>query len=203
MPTKALELYSLDNSGLNAKPLPNTAVASHNRVDHLTHLSIAKFTSGKGLQGFYDRWITAFKVNLQSLDVGDEWVEVPDLVNFFKEEFGAAATHAICGPILMRANPKFMRDLDEYDQCMPYLTKGFPRWMIPKSYAVRNKLLGDIKEWHSIAREQFMESSIDPDGDFDPFWGSEFIWTRQKLFASMDNFDYDAYAASDLGFIWA
>ena len=128
---------------------------------------------------------------------------MPDLLTFFKKEFGSAATDAICGSILRQVNPNFMEGLDEYDQGMPSLTKGFPRWMIPKSYAVRDKLLDNIKQWHSIARTQFKTSSIDADGDFDPYWGFEFMRTRQDLFASIDNFDYDAYAASDLGFIWA
>lgn len=203
MPTKALEMYSSDNSGLNAQPLPGTRVAPHNRVDHLTHVSLVKFTSGKGLSGFYARWIAAFKSNLLRLDISNEWVVMPDFTVFFKEEFGSAATDAICGPLLRQVNPRFMQDLDEYDQCMPYLTKGFPRWMIPESYAVRDKLLNNIKEWHAIARTQFKMSSIDADGDYDPYWGSEFMRTRQVLFAKIDNFDYEAYAASDLGFIWA
>lgn len=204
MPPKALNIYASDNSGLNAQSLPGSMVAPHNRVDHLTHVSLVKFTSGKGLLGFYSRWITAFKRYLDSLEIENDWLEMPDLLDFFRDQFGAAATEAICGDILMkRVNPNFIRDLDEYDQSMPSLSKGFPSWMIPKAYAIRNKLLANIKEWHSIAREEFRESSVHSDGDFDPYWGSEFIRSRQKLFESIDDFDYDAYAASDLGFIWA
>lgn len=119
------------------------------------------------------------------------------------DEFGFAATQAICGRILQQVNPEFNRNLDAFDQRMPSLFKGFSKWMIPNSYAVRDKVLENIKEWHSIARTQLKKSSIDPDEDFDPYWGSEFIRTRQDSFASIDNFDLDAYAASALGFIWA
>lgn len=52
-------------------------------------------------------------------------MEMPDPLDFFRDQFGsAAATEAICGTILLkRMNPNFKRDLDEYDQNMPSLSK--------------------------------------------------------------------------------
>ena len=97
----------------------------------------------------------------------------------------------------------FIRDLDEYDRNSPSLSKGFPSWMSPRAYTVRNKLLDNIKEWHSIATAEFRESSVNSDGEFDSYWGSEFMRSRQKLFERIDDFDYDAYSALDLGFISA
>lgn len=203
MPPNALEMYASDNSGLNAQPRPESLVAPHNRVDHRTHVSLVKFMSGKGLLGFYTRFTNLFTDHLRHLDVGEDWVEMSDFMVFFEEGFGSAATEAICGPILRRVNPKFMQDLSKYDLGIPGLSKGLPIWMIPKAYAIRDELLDNIKQWHAVARAQFTDSSVDADGDFDPYWGSGFIRSRQDMFASIDNFDYDAYAASDLGLIWA
>lgn len=75
--------------------------------------------------------------------------------------------------------------------------------MIPEAYETRDKLLGNIKQWHAYARKHFDGTKIDVDGDADPFWGSEFIRARQDMFMSMDGFDYDALASSDFGAIWA
>lgn len=202
MPAKALKMYALDTSGLLAEPHADSDVAPHNRVDYLTHVSMVKMLSGDGLRRFYKRWATGFLERLQSLDIGEEWVQMADLVSFWDENFSPAVTEAITGPILRRVNPNFIHDLYRYDHAIPDLSRGLPRWMIPKAYAVRDSLLRDIKEWHAIARAQFRESDIGDDADADPWWGSEFIRGRQKIFAGIDNFDYDAYASSDLGFIW-
>ena len=75
--------------------------------------------------------------------------------------------------------------------------------MVPKAYGRRDKLLGNIKEWHATARATFEESCIAADGDHDPYRGSEFIRSRQLMFAGFDGFDADACASSDLGFLWA
>ena len=205
MPARALAMYASDKSGLRAKPEPDSDVAPRNRVDYLTHVSMVKYLGGDGLSKFYKRWLKGFSQRLQRLDTGgeDEWVEMPDLVTFWEEQFGAALLEATAGPILACVNPNIMRDLHRYDCAMPVLTKGLPRWMIPTAYAIRDSLLGNIKQWHAIARAQFKETDIDEDGDADPWWGSAFIRGRQRIFQAIDNFDYDAYASSDLGFLWA
>ena len=206
MPSKTLDLYEADDSGLNAQPLPGSHVAPHNRVDYRTHVGLLKFTKGAGLGGFYERWETGFLRRLRSLDIGDEWVEIPDLMTFFSDHFGSALIESICGSLLTHLNPDFSREFSEYDQAMPGLLKGLPRWMNPHAYQVRDKLISSIKQWHAFAREQAQERLIDLNEDADPYWGSAFIRERQGpqgIFASIDGFDEDACAASDLGFIWA
>lgn len=128
---------------------------------------------------------------------------MPDLLAFCEKEFASTVVEATCGPILERINPDFTKDLALYERQTPSLSKGFPRWMVPRAYAVRDKLLTNIKRWHAMARETFGASSIDADGDADPYWGSEFMRSRQKMFESFSGFDADAAASSDLGFIWA
>ncbi|KAL8727057.1 MAG: hypothetical protein Q9166_006300 [cf. Caloplaca sp. 2 TL-2023] len=203
MPAKALEVYAADKSGPRLQMYPGTNVPFHDRVDYQTHVSIAKFLGGKGLSGLYRRFMTNVQTNLKvHPQIKHDWVTMPDLMIFFQRCFGSALTQAICGPILQNINPDFMDDLLEYDQNLPDLVKGLPSWMAPKAYNVRDKLLQSIHQWHAVARSLFINSSIDPDGDYDPFWGCGFMRNRQKTFAAMSNFDYDAFAASDLGFIW-
>ena len=199
-------MYKSDDSGLGAQPVPGSHVAPHNRIDYRTHAGLLKFTNGTGLEGFYERWATGYRKRLGSLDIRDEWVEMPDFMVFFCDNFGSALIESICGPALLRLNPDFARDFSKYDLAMPGLLKGLPKWMIPQAYRARDKLLSSIKQWHGSARGQFEVSLIDQDGDTDPYWGSAFIRERQGadgIFTTVDNFDQDARAASDLGFIWA
>lgn len=203
MPAKALEVYAADKSGPHVQLNPGTNVPFHDRVDHQTHVSLTRFLGGKGLSGLYHRFFTNFERCLEyHPQITKDWTMMPDLMIFFQRTCGSALTEAICGPILQNIHPNFMDDLLQYDIYLPDLVKGLPRWFAPNGCRTRDKLLRSILQWHAVARSVFVESSIDPDGDYDPFWGSEFMRTRQRTFRSMRNFDYDAYAASDLGFIW-
>ncbi|KAL9128893.1 MAG: hypothetical protein Q9217_002515 [Psora testacea] len=206
MPREALEMYRSDNTGLGAQPVPGSLVAPRNRVDYRTHVGLLRFTNGTGLEGFYERWAAGFTTRLRSLDVGDEWADMPDLMTFFSDSFGTAVIESICGPMMIRLNPQFPRELSKYDQAMPGLLKGLPRWIIPHAYEARANLISCIRKWHDHAREQSQGSLTEDDGDADAYWGSAFMRERHGphgIFASVDNFNQDSCAASDLGFIWA
>jgi hypothetical protein len=203
MPTRALQMYIADDSGFQEKPSPHSMITPDDRVDYQTHVSLLQFTSGKHFAGFYKRWFTSFAARLGSLKNLNDWVEHPDLCAFFEGDFALAVVEATCGTILERENPDFAQDLATYIRYTPTLSKGLPRCFAPSAYAIRDKLLGNVKSWHRIARANFRPECVDEDGDADPFWGSEFIRARQRMFQSFKGFDEDAAAASDLGFIWA
>ncbi|KAF4637495.1 hypothetical protein G7Y89_g600 [Cudoniella acicularis] len=203
MPEKALQMYLADDSGFHDKPNYGSKVHPSNRVDYQTHSSMHKFMGGPRLSDFYNRWRYLFARRLENIEVTDEWIEMPDLMTFFDSEFASPLIEATCGPLLEQINPSLMRDLITYGRAVPYLSKGLPRWLVPKAYAIRDKLLANIKEWHSIARQSFDAACVDQHGDSDPYWGSEFIRSRQALFESFHGFDGDAAAASDLGLVWA
>ena len=203
MPEEALERYTSDKSGILSKPHPESNVAPHNRVDYLTHVGLVKLLSGDGLTGFFKRWQIGFRRRLEQYGIGEEWMDMPDLMAFWDETFGVAIFEAYAGPMLRCINPDIMHDLQVYDSVLPDLSRGLPRWMNTKAYAARDKLLASISQWHAVARALFKESMIDEDGDTDPYWGSSFMRDRQRTFDAADSFDHRAHAASDLGFIWA
>ncbi|TGO52383.1 hypothetical protein BCON_0142g00090 [Botryotinia convoluta] len=206
MPRKALDMYAKDDSGLVAQPPTNSSVAPNNRVDYRTHVGMLRFTKGAGLSNFCDRLVTGLCQRLAAFSVDEEWIELPDFMAFFDQNFGSALVESICGPSLTRLSPEFAKNFSRYDMEIPGLMKGLPRWLIPDAYEARDKLLASIKQWHAFARDHFKEASISPDGDADPYWGSLFIRERQAeggIFATTDNFGEDARAACDLGFIWA
>ena len=202
MPDNATKMYISDKSGIFTKPHPDSAVAPHNRVDYLTHVGLKKFLSGDRLTGYYRRWQAGFNERLKEMNIDEDWVEMPDLMEFWEKTFGIAVIEAYTGPVLRCVNPDLLSDLRLYDWYIPDLSRGLPKWMNRKAYAIRDKLTKSVMQWHAIARARFNESLIDADGDADPYWGSAFIRERQEIFDGIDNIDYKAYAASDLGFIW-
>ncbi|KAH8897716.1 hypothetical protein GQ53DRAFT_759933 [Thozetella sp. PMI_491] len=91
--------------------------------------------------------------------------------------------------------------------CLGYLSLGreiyFPSFMLPAAHRRRVGLAAQVKRWHAHARQNFTESSIGPDGDADPYWGSELMRHRHSKLPAVDGFDEDCLVAADLGFIWA
>ncbi|KAI9876911.1 MAG: hypothetical protein M1830_005312 [Pleopsidium flavum] len=201
MAPKARNMYTLDTSGILAKPKSDSHVAPHNRIDHLTHTSFHKHLLGDGLSKFYQRFSAALMRRFPSLNIQNEWTEFPDIMGFWMPPLTASMNEALAGPILECVNPNFTQDLLRYFPYIHNLMKGLPRWCIPEAYRLREKLIGDVKQWHAIARARFRETDIDEDGG-DQWWGSSFIRERQKILGKVDNWDYDSIASSDFGVLW-
>ena len=203
MHSKPLSAYKADDSGHHSERYPGSITETHNRIDFLTHDLFVKFLSGPGLSRMFERFSRSLSDRLEAVDVGAEWREIPDLLEFIQMEVGTAILEAITGPQLVAQNPTFVSDLFKYDSAVPTLSKGVPRCIASEAYRTRDKMLHMIKIWHAYARKHFDNNLIDVDGDFDPFWGSEHMRCRQKTLLNVDGFDEDALASSDLGLIWA
>ncbi|KAK4234050.1 cytochrome P450 [Achaetomium macrosporum] len=220
MPTRALAAYRADDSGSHRRPHPASRVAPHNRVDFLTHQILFKAFGGSGLTKSFSRCAAILRRNLANLplpdgnnnnnnnnnnsDDDDGWLEMPDLWAFFQSQLGTAVLEGLYGPSLPRLNPTFLADLWAFDRATPKLAKLLPRFLIRAEHRVRDRLLASIRRWHDYARQHFHESAIAPDGDADPFWGSQLVRSRQEVLRQIDGHDDpDALAAADLGLIWA
>ena len=203
MSKAGLAVYYGDHSGFEKRPREGSFVAPNNRIDFLTHAGIVQSLGGEALKRLHKRWRARFVENVNALVSPDDWIEFPDFMAFWQRTFGLALLEAIIGPILRCVNPDLILDLANYDRQFPIFGRGTPRWMNPQAFAIRDKMLNSIMQWHAIARAIFCESSVDADGDTDPYWGSAFIRRRHEIFKEIDGFDAQAAAASDLGFIWA
>ncbi|KAL8994872.1 MAG: hypothetical protein Q9169_005270 [Polycauliona sp. 2 TL-2023] len=202
MPKEALEVYAADTSGPHLQMYPGSNVPFNDRVDHRTHVALTRLLSGKGLPGFYTRYLTNSIASLENHpSIANDWVQMPDLLRFFQHTFGSALVDALCGPILQTINPQFMDDFIQYDGVISELAMGLPRWC-SSGHRIREKLHRSVLQWHAVARSLSRSSPIDRDTDFEPCWGSEYIRTQQQTFQSLKKFDFNAYAASDLGLLW-
>ncbi|KAA8642708.1 hypothetical protein EYZ11_011885 [Aspergillus tanneri] len=202
MKDKPLKTYMADDAGPYRKPHPNSNVAPHNRVDYLTHDSLLRGLSGAGLAHTFQRCRDTVISQIDSLCIEDEWVQMPDLLQFFRNHVGRAVLQSLFGPLLLSINPTFMEALWEFDAATPYLAKRVPRLLVPKAYRVRDSLLDQIQRWYRHARANFHESLIGEDKDGDPCWGSRMMRERQQFLLAADNQDDASLASADLGLIW-
>lgn len=132
--------------------------------------------------------------------IGSHLVEMPDFYSFIQIMISAAAVEAMCGPALLKLNPTWIQDFWEFDKSIPKFLGGFPRLFARAAYKARGRCLEGIKTWHKYAHDSFDESCVEPD-DYDPFFGSYLMRSRQKVWAKMKPMDADTMASDDLGIL--
>lgn len=203
MHEKAIEAYTADDSGPYRKPHPFSNVEPRNRIDFLTHDSLLRGLSGPSMLPTFERFQNILKRNLDAEAIGQEWIELPDLFIFFRNMVGKAVLESLFGPSLLAINPSFTDDLAEFDGSVVHLAKRMPRFLIPKAYRVRGRLLAQIQNWYQFARQHYRDDGVDAENiQWDPFWGSVMNRERQKMLLSIDGHDDAAVASTDLGLIW-
>lgn len=202
MPKRGLDAYRKDNSGPLSKPYPGSNVAPKDRIDFMLHQNFIRQWSGPHHSTTTHRFKRALTARFDSLELNEQWKPVDDLYTVMALRVSAALTESIFGPSLLRMFPNFIEDLWKYDDVVPYLVRGFPWWLMPKPYRLRDSLRGQIEQWYAYARTKFTEDSIEADGDGDPYWGSEFTRHFQKMLSESGH-DDAMLSAQDFGTIWA
>ena len=202
MPAKARNFFAADDSGLNHNPLQSGTVKPEHRIDFPTYLSLSRFLSGPGLQPLAFRFRDNLSRNLAQLEIGDEWMELPDLYDFIRVQLFNASIEAMFGPYMLTLNPTLCKDFWQFDQHLGSLAKGYPRWLNRSAYQAREKCLAAVKRWHGYVREQCKGPQSGADSDYDLEFGVEMTRYRQRMYAKMDAIDVDAVASEDFGFLW-
>ena len=203
-PANVIPFYAADNSGVNSTPLPGSRVKPQHRITYLQVKAAHKYLSGPGLVQMTELYLDILKRRFHGNQIESEWVDQPDLYKFLQHEVFSAAVEALCGSYLLSQSPGFVEDFWEYVSLVPTLVKGLPRWISPKPYRVRGRLLDAIKRWHKMAREHSDCTEIDAgDPEWEPYFGSKLIKARQEYTRGMEFMNVDALAAEDLGLIFA
>jgi hypothetical protein len=143
------------------------------------------------------------ETELLNLNIGDEWTDIPDLYSVIQNSVFKASTTAICGPHLFNLNPDLVTDFWYFDNCLPGLFKNLPRWMIPKSFKIRDKLKNSILKWHNHANKHYDWN--DPEAaklEWEEYFGARIMRERQKDWSGINGMTEEAKAASDLGMVW-
>ncbi|SPQ26358.1 4dadea4c-6e56-455e-b989-cac76d900c1f [Thermothielavioides terrestris] len=200
-----LAIYERDGSGDSAKPLDGWEnMDPAHRVFYHQHRDLNAMLNGAPLDGMMARFIANYTARLRATPlVSDEWTELPDLYAFLRDEMFHAACTALAGERFFELCPDFCRDFWEFDSHVLRYLRRTRRWMAPKAYAVRDRVLASIEKWHRHAREQLDYS--DPslaDVDYEPVWGARLMRMRAEMFDKA-GFSLAGCASMDLGFLWA
>lgn len=146
------------------------------------------------------------------LDSG-EWADVPDFFAWWTHKLLAASVSAMCGPHLIRLSPNFVADFWAYLEQWPTLSKMYPRWLVPRAFEARDRVVAAIMAWHRYAREhedyrqqqkgQGNGNGGDRGEQWDEYWGGPWFKIRQAWGQDCGEWDDEALACEDLAMIVA
>ncbi len=206
-PASCRPVYENDNTGIYSEPAAGSRpIKPQNRIYYGIHKALHANLAGPGLADLATRFIANLITEIeQDTNIGfDEWVEIPDLYAHIQKMIFKSSTSALCGPYFFSLNPDITEDFWKFDSSAPGLFKLLPRFMIPESFAVRDKLHASVKKWHRHANEHFDWNDEELDKEqWEPYFGAKIMRERQRLNLAIEGFNADAIAATDLGMIWA
>jgi hypothetical protein len=204
-PPETASILINDNTGFSVQPLEGSnPIPQDQRFHHIIHNALHTNLMGEGLADLASRYLENLEKELDALSgESNEWIEIPDLYMLVQNTIFRASTMAICGPTLFELNPTFTDDFWEFDIKVGGLFKGLPRFLVPSSYRVRDRLIDGIMKWH-----QFAESHIDRKDEelekklWEPYYGSKLLRDRARELSQVKGYNDKARAANDLGLIW-
>ena len=200
-PDPSMKVYHGDKSGVNPQPHPKSNVAAKDRYYYQNRKAIVGFFNGPGLKTMGNRFSVLLTQEIRQLGLDSQWTEQDDLYEFVRKLLIGPAVEAMCGPVLLSQNPNFGDDFWRLDHDILYFFKAYPRWLIPRAFQNRAKLLRNVKDWHAIAHDNFESAHLESDGH-DRFYGAPLMRTRQEYLPKL-SLDADAIASQDLGLLWA
>lgn len=194
-----------------SRPKRGSTTKQEDRIHYHQHHSAHKFLSAHHLTYLSERFVTTLARNLDIVDNGkaqssnpDGWVEVPDLYSFLQQHVGGATIEVIMGSEILRLDPALLNNYRAFERSIPKFTRCLPRWLLPREYKNRDRLLNSIKKWHAHSHEHSDCHRLGPeDPEWDPFFGAKVTRARQEYTGRMQAMTPDACASEDLGLIFA
>ncbi|KAK4238695.1 cytochrome P450 [Achaetomium macrosporum] len=208
-PKRAMHVYKNDNSGVGATPLPGTNVPPHLRIWFHQHKSNGRYLTGENLKQLSARMLDCLSAELAKTDSGNpvdsgDWATVPHFFDWWVHKLTAAHITASFGPHLLRLNPGFVEDFWTYLGEWPYIASFYPRWLAPRGYEARDRVLEGIKRWYAFAREHSDYRATGPnDPAWDDYWGMTWHKVRHQWGQNTGEWDDDGLAAEDLALVVA
>jgi hypothetical protein len=190
-----------DDSGVGIKPYPGSSVHPGQRLIRNQVLFFNDAFSKKSM----DELVPRFLHNLEQrhTDFGETWTNLPDLYIFLRKFIFSCGIISFYGQNMLHLNPDIENDFTSFDDNVPFLATGLPRFMNSTAFQSRARCLAAVKRWRQEAIRQ-SEDQHGEDTEWNPAWGLGAIQRRNKLFNATEGlFDEDATAASDLATMWA
>ncbi|KAL2194105.1 cytochrome P450 [Corynascus similis CBS 632.67] len=200
-------VFERDGSGDSAKPLDGWEhMDPARRVFYNQHRDLNAMLNGAALDGIMARFAVNYTTYLRATPlVGGEgqWTKLPDLYAFLQDAMFHAACRSLLGEHLFELCPDLSRDFWEFDRHMLTYLRRTPRWMAPRAYAARDRVLASLRKWSEHARQTLpYDYPSLREVEYEPVWGSRLMRARAEMFDSA-GFSLDGSVRMDLGFVWA
>jgi hypothetical protein len=204
MSQKDLECWLADDSGYYPKPAEGYEdMDPHARVWYIVHRDLQTLLTGEPLNAVVTKFVQVLRRRLTSHElVTDRWTEIPDLITFLNDEMLATATEVLCGAGIFEVSPNIIKNFYGFEDALPKIARGLPRFIARSAYEARDRLMEDVRRWHTWAAAQFdWEDEAAVEADWEPIYGSKLMRARARMMDNT-NMSADGKAAFDLGFIW-
>lgn len=106
-----------------------------------------KYLSGPYLDSLSDVYILALRRTLLERIHEKTWIRIEDLWTFFQQVTTVATMECLFGSVLLQQNPDFMGDYWAFDNSAEDYVRGFPRFLVPSTYATRDRLHENLMTW--------------------------------------------------------
>jgi hypothetical protein len=205
-PPDGLAQLDADNSGIHTKPAPGFEnIEPGKRLFQIQHRDLHSHLSGSALNIMTVKFVSLFRQRLDDTAIvpTSEWIELPDLYTFLRNEMFHASLKALCGDLFFEIHPGFNDDFWAWDREMLVYLRRLPRWTAPKAYALRDKCHAAVQEWHRQASQRFdWSNTAMVEAEWEPIFGSRVMRARQQMFKGFGG-SPETNASMDLGMLWA
>lgn len=203
IPSDIMPYYQADDSGMAAEVRKGSKVRQEDRILYQQVHTAQKYFAAPYLDLLIQRYTDMFGRNVEALNIGIEWKEYPDLYRFCQATSSQATIGAIMGSKILDLNPELVADFWAAKDAAPDFYRGLPRWLKPKMYAARERVVKAIGKWHDYAFAHGDHTLTEPgDPDWDPIWGSKYVKVRENYMLNMKPLTAHVRAAEDWGLMF-
>ncbi|KAI4950286.1 hypothetical protein J4E91_004943 [Alternaria rosae] len=186
---------------------PKAAIDYYNspesNTDYIQTTHIRQHTTGTNLgllvQRLFDVMKRTISETLASTPDGT-WHEIPDLYAFLEYHLSYGITETLLGTSIIESYPEIITDLWIHIEATDQFFMGLPRFVIPKAYAARDRLLSAIRKW-TIKSEALRQANA-VNTVWDPVAGSGLLQEREKLYSEMPGHGIEGRSAQTLGLLY-
>ncbi|RAQ99500.1 cytochrome p450 [Stemphylium lycopersici] len=186
---------------------PQAAIDYYNsedsNTDHIQTTHIRQHTTGSNLGMLDKRLFDTLKASIEEsmkTTARDEWKEIPDLFAFLQHHVTHAIATTLLGSSLIASYPGIVDDLWIHIEATDQFFMGLPRFVIPKAYAARDRILSNIGSWTAKSEDLRRQNKVNT--TWDPVAGSGLLQEREALYGAMPGHGVEGRSAQTLGLLY-
>ncbi|KAF1936393.1 cytochrome P450 [Clathrospora elynae] len=170
-------------------------------TDYIQTTHIRQHTTGSNLTSLDKRLFHVLKRTIEPTLSDSGWTDLPDLYAFVEYHVSFAIAETLLGSAIVESYPNIITDLWIHIESTDQFLMGLPRFIIPKAYAARDRLLSHIRKWSTKSESLRHENAVDT--KWDPTAGSALVQEREELYGEMPGHDEHGRASQVLGLLYA